>query len=147
VTLDDIALTIIVEVASLYPKRGANSTTEALIAAGTLALGREPCKAYPGWGILTPWNCPGTETPASPEAQSGWIVGRISQEHGILTYHNSRKVMSPVNGESVGDDLYIGQKIRLWPNHACVAGASFGWYLIVDGSDEIIDVWVRWRGW
>ncbi len=36
------------------------------------------------------------------------------------------------------------------PNHACVAGAGFGWYLVVDsdqGGDEIVDVWVRWRGW
>lgn len=32
-----------------------------------------------------------------------------------------------------------------------VAGAGFGWYLVVDsslpGQDEVVDVWVRWRGW
>jgi len=140
-------LTVVVEVASIYPNRGASNSTEALIAAGTLALGREPCKAYPGWGIPTPWNRPGSDIPTSPEEHSGWIVGRISQEHGIVTYHNSGKAMSPASGAGVGDDLYIGQKIRLWPNHACVAGACFGWYLVVDGGDEIVDVWIRWRGW
>jgi len=34
-----------------------------------------------------------------------------------------------------------------------VAGAGFGWYLVVDSGlpedrrDDIVDVWVRWRGW
>jgi hypothetical protein len=34
-----------------------------------------------------------------------------------------------------------------------VAGAGFGWYLVVDSSlsgdrrDDIVDVWIRWRGW
>ena len=147
VTLDDIALTVLVEVASLYPGRGAKNTTEALIAAGTLALGREPCKAYPGWAILTPWNCPGAEIPTSPEAHAGLIVGRISQEHGIVTYHDPEEPTSAGISAHVEDHLYIGQKLRVWPNHACVAGAGFGWYLVVDGSDEIVDVWVRWRGW
>lgn len=147
ITLDDIALTVVVEVASLYPRRGANDTTEALIGAGTFALGREPCKSYPGWGIPSPWNRPGAKLPTSPEAHSGWIVGRISQEHGIITYHYNGEANSPASSARSEDDLHIGQKIRLWPNHACVAGAGFGWYLVVDGSDEIIDVFVRWRGW
>lgn len=44
----DLALTVLAEVASLYPGRGNDGTDEALIAAGSLALGREPCKAYSG---------------------------------------------------------------------------------------------------
>jgi len=43
--------------------------------------------------------------------------------------------------------LEVGQKVRIWPNHACISGAGFGWYLVVDGGDEIVDVWPRWRGW
>lgn len=142
-TWDDIAITIVAEVASLYPGRGKNGTPEALLGAGTLALGREPCKAYEGWGILTPWNRPGVKMPsAGPENHVGWRVGRISQEHGILVW----------SGEEAPDILKVGQKVRLWPNHACIAGAGFGWYLVVDGTrtgreDEIIDVWPRWRGW
>ncbi|KAK9771040.1 putative D-serine dehydratase-like domain-containing protein [Seiridium cardinale] len=38
-----IAISALVEVCSLYPGRGPNGTTEALINAGTLALAREPC--------------------------------------------------------------------------------------------------------
>ena len=135
----DIALTILAEVASVYDDRG---NREALMAAGSLALGREPCKSYDGWGIVSDW---GMATPIKND-RSGWQVGRISQEHGILMEDSS--VEHPR-----APDLHYGQKIRIWPNHACVTGAGFGWYLVVDSSlpegrrDEIVDVWVRCRGW
>ncbi|KAF2501416.1 hypothetical protein BU16DRAFT_522385 [Lophium mytilinum] len=150
-SVENIGLRMLVEVASLYDDRG---TPEALIGAGTLALGREPCKSYPGWGIVTPWE---DSTAADDDRQlffqeaspvydeigrTGWIVGRISQEHGILVWQgdqqNKRK-------------LRVGEKLLVWPNHACVAGAGSGWYLVVDSDeqdpDRIVDVWVRWRGW
>lgn len=38
-----ISKSIICEVSSLYPRRGPNETAEALINAGCLTLGREPC--------------------------------------------------------------------------------------------------------
>jgi len=138
ISLADIALSILVEVASVYESR---EKPEALIAAGTLALGREPCKSYDGWGNVSRWN---GET--APLGSSGWKVGRISQEHSVLT-------------EDVGTDkqeqvvLQVGQKLRIFPNHACVASAGFSWYLVVNSSlpkerqDEIVDVWVRCRGW
>ena len=138
-TLSDVALSILLEVASIYGER---DTPEALIAAGTLALGREPCKSYDGWGIVSDW---GMET-SSSAGTCGWKVGRISQEHSILTRHS----------EGTGTDeasLGVGQKLRVWPNHACVASASFSWYIVVDSSlpesrhNEIVDVWVRCRGW
>ncbi|KAF7888342.1 uncharacterized protein EAF02_002883 [Botrytis sinoallii] len=137
-----VAITILAEIASLYPPRGKSDSPEALITAGSLALGREPCKAYPGWGIVSPWNRTSFALPnTGPEGYSGWQISRISQEHGILT--------NPGKNDS---ELSIGQRVRVWPNHACIAGAGYGWYLIVDESrtgkeDEIIDVWVRWRGW
>ncbi|KAM3086077.1 hypothetical protein ACMFMF_000031 [Clarireedia jacksonii] len=137
-----LGLTILAEVASIYPSRGISNSTEALITAGSLAMGREPCKAYSGWGILTPWNRSSFVLPNSgPENYSGWQISRISQEHGILT--------NPGKNDS---ELTIGQKVRIWPNHACITGAGYGWYLVVDESregkeDEIVDIWVRWRGW
>lgn len=134
----DIALTVLAEVVSLYSTR---DEPEALITAGSLALGREPCKSYDGWGIVSSWGLDSHST----ARRSGWQVGRISQEHGIVT-----------QDLSVHTDLQplsVGQKIRIFPNHACIAGAGFGWYLVVDssrsdgGKNEIIDVWVRCRGW
>ena len=138
-TLSDVALSILVEVASTYGER---DKPEALIAAGTLALGREPCKSYDGWGIVSDW---GMKTSDSAGA-CGWKVGRISQEHSILTRHSE----STEKGEMT---LRAGQKLRIWPNHACVASAGFSWYIVVDSSlpearqDEIVDVWIRCRGW
>lgn len=135
----DIALTVMAEVASVYESR---DSPEALMAAGSLALGRDPCKSYNGWGIVSDW---GMST-NNFEGRSGWQVGRISQEHGILIKDSQRESHELA-------ELKIGQKVRVWPNHACVAGAGFGWYLVVDSSlpeerrDQVVDVWVRCRGW
>lgn len=136
----------------VYPGRGANGTTEALINAGTLALGREPVadkgevpgRDYSGWGYLMPW---GLDNPAPgpdfPRVHGGWQVGRISQEHGVLVWRGRREDEVP---------LRYGQRVRVWPNHSCIAGACFDWYLIVDSrvkgrEDHVVDVWPRWRGW
>jgi D-serine deaminase-like pyridoxal phosphate-dependent protein len=139
---ENIGLRILVEVASLYSDR---SKPEALIAAGSLALGREPCKSYSGWGVVTPWSSivPGkAKEHYRTDLQKGWIVGRISQEHGILTWEGDISDMR---------ELRIGEKLLLWPNHACIAGAGFGWYYIVDSDvdsgETVQDVWLRCRGW
>jgi D-serine deaminase-like pyridoxal phosphate-dependent protein len=136
----NIGIRMLVEVTSVYNER---SKPEALVSAGSLAMGREPCKSYPGWGIVTPalGNASAKHIYDEREGKTGWIVGRISQEHGILTWEGDR---------SKCNELTIGEKVMVWPNHACVAGAGFGWYLVVDsewGGDTVVDVWVRWRGW
>ncbi|KAL6709438.1 hypothetical protein ACN47E_001373 [Coniothyrium glycines] len=137
---ENIAIKMLVEVTSVYDER---EKPEALVSAGSLAMGREPCKSYPGWGIVS-------KAFGNKEAQSiydergdktGWIVGRISQEHGILTWEGERTKCNP---------LTVGEKLLIWPNHACVTGAGFGWYLIIDsekGQETVVDVWDRWGGW
>ncbi|KAB5578407.1 putative serine dehydratase domain-containing protein [Coniochaeta sp. 2T2.1] len=148
-THSDVAITILAEVASLYPGRGRDGTTEALVTAGCLALGREPVqggKYYPGWGIVAPWiGYEGHKVPGAdfPRVYGGWQVGRISQEHGILTWVGDKKDEIP---------LTVGQKVRIWPNHACIAGAGFDYYLVTDSrnkgsEDQIVDVWARANGW
>ena len=137
---DSIAARILVEVTSVYSER---EKPEALVSAGSLAMGREPCKSYPGWGIVTGTlgNSKTSSVYDERGERTGWIVGRISQEHGILVWEGDG---------SKCNELVIGDKVEVWPNHMCVAGAGFGWYLIVDseqGGDEVVDVWPRWRGW
>ncbi|KAI4731559.1 hypothetical protein E4T49_00539 [Aureobasidium sp. EXF-10728] len=141
---ENIGLRVLVEVASTYDER---EQPEALIAAGSIVLAREPCKSYPGWGVVTPWTNRSAPIEHSsvydPEgSKTGWIVGRISQEHGNLTWEG------PTTGMR---ELEIGEKVMIWPNHACMAGPNFGYYLVVDGdesdADKIVDVWPRWRGW
>ena len=139
ISLADVALSILVEIASVYESR---AEPEVLVAAGTLALGREPCKSYNGWGVVSDW---GTNMSHSL-GKGGWKIGRISQEHSVLTHDSDGEI----SGYAA---LSVGQKIRIWPNHACVASAGFSWYLVIDSSlsegrqDEIVDVWVRCREW
>ncbi|KAM0715849.1 hypothetical protein Q7P37_008363 [Cladosporium fusiforme] len=133
-------LRALVEVVSVYDERG---QPEAMIAAGSIVLGREPCKSYPGWGVVTAWpEARAGQVYDAEGERTGWIVGRISQEHGVLTWQGEREGMRV---------LEIGQKLLLWPNHACMCGPSFGWYLVVDSEtgdgDVVVDVWTRWRGW
>ncbi|KAJ6013826.1 hypothetical protein N7540_008417 [Penicillium herquei] len=134
---DEIALSVFAEVCSVY-NDGEREKAEALIAAGTLALAREPCESYPGWGTLSSWGL-GKEV-----EKSRLIVNRISQEHGIVTWG------SPLAGQD-SIPLKIGQFVKVFPNHACVTGAFYGWYFIVDSdldpdASQIVDVWVRGRG-
>ncbi|KAG5295080.1 type III pyridoxal 5-phosphate-dependent enzyme domain-containing protein, alanine racemase domain [Histoplasma ohiense] len=147
-SFNDIALTVLAEVGSLYPHR---EKPEALAACGSLCLGREACRNYPGWGVVTPWleGGEGIRTAETgwydPEGdRKGWIMDRISQEHGILAWHGSRDKVRP---------LKIGEKIRIWPNHCCICIAGFSYVLVVDSSlegaerDRVQDVWFSWRGW
>ncbi|KAL7923297.1 putative serine dehydratase domain-containing protein [Trichoderma austrokoningii] len=146
----DIALTVVAEVHGVYPGRGEDGTDEALIGAGGLALGREFCKAYDGMAMVTPWGRKGVEMPVCDvEDHEGWTVGRFSQEHGILTWAagKGKKALGRPT-----DAMEAGQKVRLWPNHACITSSHFGWYFVVDEDragreDEIVDVWIKARGW
>lgn len=152
---DDIGISILVDVVSLYPGRGPDGTTEALIDAGCLGLGREPCKDmggeksrhYNGWGLVAPWPEAGLSIPPPtsefPAVHGGWQVVKVSQEHGVLGWKGDRTDEVP---------LKVGQRVRIWPNHSCIAGACYDWYLIVDSRKEesrniVVDVWPRWRGW
>ncbi|PGH01616.1 hypothetical protein AJ79_07864 [Helicocarpus griseus UAMH5409] len=147
-SFNNIAITVLAEVASLYSHR---EKPEALIACGGLCLGREPCRSYPGWGVVTPWleNGEGTKLAETgwydPEGErKGWIVDRISQEHGILAWHGPKGDIRP---------LRIGEKVRIWPNHCCICIAGFSYLLVVNSSlkgaekDRVQDVWLSWRGW
>ena len=91
---------------------------------------------------MTPWPANSGKHYDPEGSKTGWIVGRISQEHGVLTWEGPQESFR---------QLHLGEKLLLWPNHACIAGVNFGWYLIVDSDtaepDQIQDVWIRWRGW
>lgn len=143
-TSKNVGLCIMAEVLSHYHDR---PHPEVLIGAGTFALGREACKSYPGWGVVcpSPWanrSHDHQEKPIFSECDpTGWIVVRISQEHGILSWQGPReKLWWPA----------VGEKLTVWPNHACVAGLGFDWYLVVDTdsakTSKIADIWMRCRG-
>jgi D-serine ammonia-lyase len=135
---DAIGVTVLAEVCSLYPNR--LKQPEALISAGCLALAREPCKDYPGQGVISPWRMPESYQISKDKRL---IVLRISQEHGIVGFENT----------STSEELPLeyGQKVRIWPNHACITMAMFEVYFMIDSRsdnpDKIIDIWASCRGW
>lgn len=70
----------------------------------------------------------------------GVIVKGVSQEHGKL---------GPRDGNTTlpGDLMRIGNKLRILPNHSCMTAAAYDRYYVVDGSDEVVDIWNRTNGW
>lgn len=121
---NQVSIKVIAEVVSNYPNRGSAKPGEALINAGVIALTRET-GALPGFGNII-----------APEPYKNWVVGRLSQEHGILTPTDSNAKMIP-----------IGTQVQIVPQHTCITAASYPWYLVVDGGDEVVDVWVPFRAW
>lgn len=133
---EEIAFSVVAEVCSVY-NDGEREKPEALVAAGTLALGREPCASYPGWGVLSNWR-------QSGDAESGasrLIVERISQEHSIISWAQDAQNSIP---------LRVGQFVKIYPNHSCVTGAFYGFYFVIDSAlddaSRVVDIWVRGRG-
>jgi len=85
----------------------------------------------PGYGIISPYYNPFLAP------TNTWQVSYISQEHGIISQVSLEK-------PSEIEKFEVGQKLRIYPNHACIASNGFGWYLVVDGEksgDVVIDVW------
>ncbi|KAJ5331309.1 hypothetical protein N7476_001092 [Penicillium atrosanguineum] len=129
---EEIALCVVAEVCSIY-NDGERERAEVLLAAGTLALGREPCPSYSGWGVLSDWGL---------KNKDRLVVERISQEHAIVAWEGGKEGDIP---------LEIGQVVKVFPNHACVTGAYYGWYFVVDSDEDpsaskIVDIWIRGRG-
>ncbi|KAI8961952.1 putative serine dehydratase domain-containing protein [Daldinia sp. FL1419] len=147
-----IGITILADVASVYPERGPDGATEAVVNAGSIALGREPCqepdgKRYSAWGLIMPWGTLEKSQPVPgadfPDVHGGWQVAKISQEHGVLRWVGKKEDEAK---------LSVGDRVRIWPNHSCIASAGHAYYLVVDSrnsgrEDEVIDVWPKWNGW
>lgn len=68
----------------------------------------------------------------------GLTVQSTNQEHGLLDMSNSAAGF---------DDIPVGSRLRILPNHVCMTASAYDKYYVVDGSDEIIDIWERCNGW
>lgn len=68
-------------------------------------------------------------------------VSRVYQEHGLVKL---------VEGVSL-DDLPIGSRLRIYPNHVCMTAAMYDKYYVIDSENgdghEVIAVWDRINGW
>lgn len=121
-SIENVAVSVQSRVISAYPHRN-----EALCDAGGIAMSKDT-GPYPGFGKIV-----------SPKEMSDWELGRVSQEHGILVQkQGAAKIALPEPG----------QIIRICGQHACMILSNHPWYYIVeDGGDKVVDVWVPWKGW
>ncbi|CAN6618546.1 D-serine dehydratase [Trichomonascus vanleenenianus] len=124
ITQENVACSLLAEVASCYNGRGDRAPGEVLINAGVIALAREP-GPLPGFGKV------------ATKGYEDWYVGRLSQEHGILVPSEGTTPKFPP----------LGQRFHIIPQHSCITANAFAWYYIVDGSDKVVDIWTAWRGW
>ncbi|KAI0257106.1 putative serine dehydratase domain-containing protein [Lactifluus subvellereus] len=122
----DIAQKVLATVISYYPGRGADGTDEALCDAGDIAMSKDtgPREGY-GEVVGRPWR-----------------LGRISQEHGVLTYTGDRDSQPIV--------LEVGNTVEIIGQHACLIVAAHPWYYVTDsssGHNKVVDIWVPRKGW
>jgi D-serine deaminase-like pyridoxal phosphate-dependent protein len=165
VPIDNVAITVLATVVSLYPDRTAANAAvpgdkgEAMCDAGALAVSKDT-GPFKGYGRVV-----------SPPHARGWDLGRVSQEHGTLVWRGPEagagagESGSSVDRSAEGReaarakeegggsprDLQIGDKIKIVPQHACLTCAAHLWFYVVEeergGGEEVVDVWVPWKGW
>lgn len=115
-----LAITVLATVVSKYDRSGGEAMTDA----GALAMSKDQGPT-PGFGKVV------------SKGHEGWTLGRISQEHGTL-----------IKSAQGAKDIEIGEKVRIVPQHACLACACYPWLYVVEGGGErVVDVWVPWKGW
>jgi len=129
-TRDDIALTVLASV--IGRREGENRI---LVDAGSLALSKdrstESTEHDAGYGLV--WDI--GAKPVYGELR----IERAYQEHGVAAGDGSTPLPF--------DQLAVGTKVRIAPNHACLTAAAYDCYYVVDGGDEVVAVWDRINGW
>lgn len=122
--LDEAAFSVLATVISAHPEE-----SRAAVDAGALALSSDPgpvqVDPHCGFGLLLATD--------DQHPLPGLKLTSLSQEHGMLS------------GPGV-DALRPGTRVRILPNHSCLAAACFDRYHVVRGT-EIIDEWRPVRGW
>jgi D-serine deaminase-like pyridoxal phosphate-dependent protein len=125
-TVNDIAVSVLASVIGTYPERN-----QVLIDAGSLALSadRSAAAVLPNTGY-------GWVLDAEGRRLDGLFVERMHQEHGFVT------AKTPLPFEQ----LEIGTRVRVLPNHACITAAAYDRYHVLDGN-RVIAEWERVNRW
>ena len=126
---EDIAVTVLAAVIA-NDRRG----NRVVLDAGGLALSKDRSTADAavdyGYGLLLRED--GSRFAADP------IVSGVSQEHGVVTADTTLPF----------DELPVGARVRVLPNHVCMTAASYDRYYVVDdGGTTVIDEWHKASGW
>ena len=129
--LEDVAVSVLATVVDHRRDLGT-----ALIDAGALALSKDRSTAAAGlpedigYGLVL--------DASASRLVEGVRVGQVYQEHGLLVSE----------GAFPFDQLPIGTRVRILPNHACMTAAMHQGYHVVDGIDDTsMEYWPRINGW
>ena len=117
---EDCAVTVLTSVVSCQP-----GAAHAVVDAGALALSKDPGPRHLGerwrWGMGAVF--PDLAAYRAGRPSEDMHLTSLSQEHGIL-----------------GRPLAVGTRLRVLPNHSCLAVPNFPGYHVVRG-DEVVDLW------
>lgn len=116
---DELALSVLATVVS-------RRDDAAWIDAGTLALSAEPHPDGLGFGEVVALD--GGPLPGAPR------VDALNQEHGRVVASAGRL-----------EGLAVGERVRVFPNHACITAACFDRYHVLEG-ERAETSWARLRG-
>ena len=135
--IDEIAITVLASVTA--HRRDDN---QLYIDAGGLALSKDRATAAfegdadCGYGLV----CDAETAAPIP----GLRVASVHQEHGLVTATNKDSPMP-------FDDLPIGHRVRVMPNHVCMTVAAYDAYNVIKSEGgtggEVIATWGRCSGW
>ncbi len=126
-SINEIAFSVLVTVLGEYPHRN-----ELVIDGGALALSKDngPIHIDPhcGYGIVASVD--------DSQALAGLKIVSLTQEHGIVRA-DSRDGLA---------GLKPGSRLRIFPNHSCLAAALYDRYSVSRGT-TVVDEWRPVRGW
>jgi D-serine deaminase-like pyridoxal phosphate-dependent protein len=124
--VNDVAFSVLATVIGRNDDR-----QELVVNAGATALSKDPgpvhVDAECGFGVVV---AGGQQRPVE-----GLAVTSLSQEHGVIG-----------SDRPLHRSWHPGTRLRILPNHSCVAAACFDRYHVVRG-DEVVDEWHPLRGW
>jgi len=129
--LDHIAVSVLTEVIVNLPDRD-----RVLIDAGALAMSHDRSAdsgGMSGVGFGMVCNLKG-------QPMESFVVKKASQEHGWLGMCDDESRL-PLQ------KFPIGSRWRVLPNHSCMTCAAYDNYYVVNGGNEVVDVWPRVNGW
>ncbi|MFG0318015.1 MAG: alanine racemase [Planctomycetota bacterium JB042] len=123
--LEEVAISILATVVGAYPDQ-----RKVIVNAGAIALSTDPGPTHVdpacGFGVVAAAD--------GRTLHDDLRVFSLSQEHG------------QIRGEGVTDRFRIGDRLRILPNHACVAAAQHDrLFAIRDGA--VVETWRPVRGW
>jgi D-serine deaminase-like pyridoxal phosphate-dependent protein len=126
-TLADCAFTVLASVIGTY-----DDPPRLLIDAGALALSKDPgpTQVDPTCGFGQVFS------PDLRQHLSDLRIGNLSQEHGVVT-GRTEAALAPFR---------VGSRLRIVPNHSCLAAALFDRYRVVE-EGVVLEEWQPVRGW